>query len=212
MKRGYGLIAAGLLALTMSAAYAAEPAKKSESISVKQAATRAAIRDLWVGHIFWVREVVVRTAAKDTAGASAAEQQVVANAKQIAGAFEPFYGKPATDKLFNLLAGHYGAVKAHATATLAGNQADAKKAFDDMVANAGELAKFLSSANPNNWPEATLKSLLTAHGGHHVQQNQEIAAHKYAEEARTWETMKNHLYTVADALADGLAKQFPEKF
>lgn len=211
MKRSFSLIAAGLLALTMSAAYPADTAKKSETVSVKLAATRAAIRDLWVGHIFWVREVVVHTSAKDTAGAAAAEQQVVANAKQIAGAFEPFYGKAATDKLFNLLAGHYGAVKAHATATLAGDQPTAKKALDEMLANASEIAKFLAAANPN-LPEATLKSLLTAHGAHHVQQNQEIAAHKYAEEARTWEAMKNHLYTVADALADGLAKQFPDKF
>jgi hypothetical protein len=40
-------------------------------------------------------------------------QQVVANAKQIAGSIEPFYGKAATDQLFKLLAGHYTAIKQH---------------------------------------------------------------------------------------------------
>jgi hypothetical protein len=205
------------LALAMLAAVSqAAPADQANkaaatSVPVKVAATRAALRDLWVGHIFWVREVVTHLAAKDTAGANAAEQQVVANAKQIAGAIEPFYGKVASDQLFKLLAGHYGAVKAHAQATLAHKSDDQKKAFDELVANAKEIAKFLSGANPY-LPEATLLGLLTAHGGHHVQQNEEIAGHKYAEEARTWEAMKNHLYTVADALADALAKQFPDKF
>src|SRR5215831_2110746 len=208
------LLAALTLALTgfISQDAPAEHANQAPAaVSVKLASTRAALRDLWVGHIFWVREVVTHLAAKDETGANAAEQQVVANAKQIAGAIEPFYGKAASDQLFKLLAGHYGAVKAHAQATLAHKSDDAKKAFNDMVANAGDIAKFLSGANPN-LPEATLRGLLTAHGGHHVQQNEEIASHKYAEEARTWEAMKNHLYTVADALADGLAKQFPDKF
>jgi hypothetical protein len=208
--KSFAVGALALLAMSAQAA-PAESAKKVETVSVKLAGTRAAIRDLWVGHIFWVREVVDHLASKDSAAAADAEKEVVANAKQIAGAFEPFYGKAATDKLFNLLAGHYGAVKAHAVATLANKPADAQKAFDELVANAGEIAKFLSSANPN-WPEQTLRGLLTAHGGHHVQQNQQIAAHKFADEAHTWEMMKNHMYTVADALADGLAKQFPDKF
>jgi len=203
------LIFALLLGLA-PATFAADETTPS-AITAKVAATRAALRDLWVGHIFWVREVVVHKAAKDAASATAAEQEVVANAKNIAAAIAPFYGQPAADQLFKLLAGHYGAVKAHAEATLANNPTAAKKALDDALANAGEIAKFLSTANPN-LPEATLRSLLTSHGGHHVQQNQQIAARKFAEEAKTWEAMKNHLYTVADALADGLAKQFPDKF
>jgi hypothetical protein len=208
------IAALALLAITAaSQAATAEPANKAaaSAVPVKLAATRAALRDLWVGHIFWVREVVLHLAAKDAASANVAEQEVVANAKQIAGAIEPFYGKPAADQLFKLLAGHYGAIKAHAQATIANNSADAKKALDEALANASEIAKFLSGANPY-LPEATLRGLLTAHGGHHVQQNQQIAARKFADEARTWDAMRNHIYMIADALADGLAKQFPDKF
>jgi hypothetical protein len=136
---------------------------------------------------------------------------VVANARQIAGSIEPFYGKGATDQLFKLLAGHYTAIKAHATATVAGDAAGAKKAIADLTSNANEIARFLSGANPN-LPQATLKSLLAAHGAHHVQQNQQLAAHDTAGEAKTWDAMKNHIYTIADALAGGIAKQFPDKF
>jgi len=180
-------------------------------VPAKVAATQAAERDLWVGHIFWVREVVRDLAEKNQAAADLAEKQVVANAKAIAGSIEPFYGKAATDQLFKLLAGHYTAVKTHATATIAGDEAGAKKAIADLTSNANEIAKFLSGANPN-LPEATLKSLLAAHGGHHVQQNQQFASHDVAGEARTWEAMKGHIYTLADALVGGIAKQFPDKF
>ncbi|HKU13792.1 MAG TPA: hypothetical protein VJQ52_05320 [Steroidobacteraceae bacterium] len=202
------LLAASLVSLSGVAAAAAAP---DGTVSAKLAATQDAERDLWVGHIFWVREVVRGLAEKNSKAADFAEQQVVANAKQIAGSIEPFYGKAASDALFKLLAGHYTAIKAHATATDAGDAAAAKTALGQLTSNANEIAAFLSKANPN-WPEATLKSLLAAHGAHHVQQNQQLAAHDLAGEARTWEAMKTHIYTLADALAGGIAKQFPDKF
>ena len=73
--------------------------------------TGAALRDLWVGHTFWVRNVVLETMAGNQAAAAAAEKEVVANARRIAAAIEPYYGKEASGRLFGLLAGHYGAVK-----------------------------------------------------------------------------------------------------
>jgi hypothetical protein len=210
------IVAAVLLSLTGVSAAADSPSAQSSTASrgpapAKLARTQAALRDLWLGHIFWVREVVQGLAQKNSAAAAAAEQQVVANAKQIAGSIEPFYGKPASEQLFKLLAGHYSAVRAHADATVAGNAADAKRALGQLTANADEVATFLSSANPY-LPKATLNSLLTAHGGHHVQQNQQLAANDLAGDARTWEAMKNHMYAIADALGSALAKQFPEKF
>lgn len=56
------------------------------------------------------------------------------------------------------------------------------------------------------------RSLLTAHGAHHVQQIQEFQAKQYDQEARTWAAMKDHMYVIADALAGGIARQFPEQF
>ena len=212
MKSLRTVLAASLLSSIFSVAGLATASEApSGAIPAKVAAAQAAERDLWVGHIFWVREVVRGLAEKNQAAADFAEKQVVANAKQLAGAIEPFYGKAASDQLFKLLAGHYTAVKAHATATVAGDAAAAKKAIADLTSNANEIAKFLSGANPN-LPEATLKSLLAAHGGHHVQQNQQFAAHDLAGEARTWDAMKSHVYTLADALIGGIAKQFPDRF
>lgn len=182
-------------------ASAAEPTSKAIQ-------TRDALRDLWVGHVFWVRNVAVETLAGNGAAARAAEDQVVANAKQIAGAIEPYYGKAASEKLFGQLAGHYGAVKEYLLAT---GKAGQDAAFRKLVANAEEIAKFLSSANPN-LPIDTLRALLLAHGGHHVQQITQLRAKDYAGEAQTWDAMKQHMYVIADALAGAIAKQFPAKF
>jgi hypothetical protein len=176
--------------------------------SPKAAQTRDALRDLWVGHVFWVRNVAVETLAGNTAAAKAAEEQVVANAKQIAGALEPFYGKAASDKLFGQLAGHYGAVKEYLAAP---DKAAQDAAWKKLAANAEEIAVFLSSANPN-LPIDTLRSLLLAHGGHHVQQIRQLRDKDYPGEAQTWESMKQHMYVIADALAGAIVKQFPARF
>jgi len=173
--------------------------------------TEAALRDLWVGHIFWVRNVVVDTLTGNKAAATAAEQEVVANAKQIATAIEPYYGKAASEKLFGLLAAHYGAVKQYLDATVAGSNSKQDTAIKSLTDNATEIARFLSGANPN-LPFDTLNGLLLAHGGHHMLEIQQLHSKQYAQEAQTWEAMKKHMYVIADALAGGIAKQFPKQF
>lgn len=210
------IVAASALLLASGGVFAngthASHAKAASATAAsKVPATQAALRDLWVGHIFWVREVVRELADKDVSAVKVAEGKVVANARQIADGIEPFYGKAAADQLFELLAGHYTAVKTHAQATIAGNAAQSKQAFNDLVANAGKISEFLSKANPH-LPQQALNSLLVAHGGHHVQQNEQIAKHDAAGEARTWEAMKTHIYEISDALVGALAKQFPQKF
>jgi hypothetical protein len=188
---------------THSIAQTPAPAKVNE--------TGAALRDLWVAHVFWVRNVVVSTFAGNQPAAAAAEQEVVANAKQIAAAIEPYYGKDASEKLFGLLAGHYGAVNQYLEATVAGSKGKQDAAYKSLSSNATEIARFLNGANPN-LPFDTLNGLLLAHGGHHVQQIQQVQSKQYAQEAQTWEAMKRHMYVIGDALAGAIAKQFPKRF
>jgi hypothetical protein len=164
-----------------------------------------------VGHIFWVRNVVVDTLAGNKSSAAVAEKEVVANAKQIAAAIEPYYGKSASDKLFGLLAGHYGAVKEYLEASAANSKAKQDTALKKLTGNATEIAKFLSGANPN-LPFGTLNGLLLAHGGHHIQEIEQLKNRQYAQEAQTWEAMKKHMYVIADALVEAIAKQFAAKF
>src|SRR5690242_14778526 len=99
MTKVFTLTAAALLAGALaqpasaasSNAHPKHPATAAKA-SAKVDATKAALRDLWINHIFWVRNVVVAELANDNAAEQVAEKQVVANAQSIAGAIEPFYG------------------------------------------------------------------------------------------------------------------------
>lgn len=209
-------LAASITAVLISAAtpvYAQNDHHETQAApaSLKVAQTDAALRDLWLGHAFWVRNVVVATFAGNKAATAAAENEVVANAKKIAASIEPFYGKAASDKLFSMLAGHYGAVKQHLDAIVAGNQKKEDAAMNSLTGNVEEIAVFLSSANPN-LPHDAVQGLLLAHVGHHKQQIQQLRDKQYQQEAETWEAMKGHMFVIADTLAGALAAQFPAKF
>lgn len=178
---------------------------------VKVAETKAVLRDLWLGHILSIRNVAVATMDKNASARSVAEAGVLANAEQIARSIEPFYGKPAADKLFTLLAGHYQGIREYLDATVAGSASQQEAAVKVLTANAAEISTFLSSANPN-LPKDTLMGLLMAHAAHHLTQFQQLKDGEYAREAETWKGMKQHIYVVADALTQALAAQFPAQF
>jgi hypothetical protein len=181
---------------------------QAAAVPAKVAETRAALRDLWSEHVFWVRNVVLETTHKQPEAAKAAEAQVVANARQLADSIAPFYGKPAADQLFELLKGHYGPIRQYLDAT---DTAGRDKAGKALRANAAEIAKFLSGANPN-LPNDAVNGLLVAHGAHHVAQIDQLKGGQYAQEAETWKAMRKHMNTISDAIADAIAKQFPQKF
>ncbi|NNB42439.1 hypothetical protein [Pseudomonas chlororaphis] len=184
----------------------APPAAESPAL-----ATRLALRDLWVEHIFWIRSYALANQAADRQQAKVAADQVVDNATKIANSIAPLYGQPAADQLLKLLAGHWGAVKHYSDATVAKDAKGKQAAVAELTSNAKAIAAFLAGANPY-LPEATLVNLLSAHGGHHITQIDEFAAHDDAGEARTWQTMRTHILALADALSAALVKQFPDKF
>nr|WP_256205200.1 MULTISPECIES: hypothetical protein [unclassified Pseudomonas] len=172
---------------------------------------RLALRDLWQEHIFWIRDYVQANQVGDKAQARVAADQVVANATRIANAIAPLYGQPAADQLLKLLAGHWGAVKHYSDATVGKDDDGRKAAVSELTSNAGAIARFLAAANPN-LPEQDLVALLSTHGAQHIAQIDQLAAHDYANEAKTWQGMRQHIQMLADALSAALVKQFPDKF
>jgi hypothetical protein len=218
MNRPIPLFLALMMPLAMSPAIATPHASiATTSVAMQAMAATPApsklaqtLRTLWEGHIEAVRDYVVAAHGHDGAKSKAAADHVVANARQIANAVGSFYGKPAGEKMLTLLAGHWGAVKAYADATFANDASARDKAMTDINANAKDIADFLSGANPY-LPQATLLSLLATHGAHHMSQIQQIDAGDSAGEAKTWKDMQAHMVVIADALAGGIAKQFPDK-
>jgi len=210
MRTTFAATALALL-FAVTEAQSAAQAASAPANSDKAVETRAALRDLWSEHVFWVRNVVIAQVDKNAQATAASEAQVVANARQIADSIEPFYGKPAADQLFDLLKGHYGAIRQYLDAAIANNKANQDAAKQALTANANAIAKFLSGANPN-LPYDAVNGLLLAHGGHHLSQIDQLKAKRYADEAQNWIAMRKHMNTIADAIAGAIAKQFPAKF
>jgi hypothetical protein len=181
----------------------------------KVAELRMALRDLYIGHIFWVRDLVVSTRLGEKEAVSEADEYGLKNAQAIGRSIAPFYGQAAGEKFATLFVGHYSAVKDYMKAAFArnfkGDAAFKKAALDKLMKNGNEIAVFVSSANPN-LPKDTVYGLLITHVQQHVMSIDATAKKDWGGEADMWDPMVKHIYTLTDALADGIAKQFPEKF
>ena len=122
MNRIHQSMAALVLAVVSLAGCDYESRVVRDVNPARVADTKDAFRDLWVGHIFSVRNVVMSNATENPAARDAADKEVVANIRQIASALTPFYGKAASERLFNILVLGYGAVGEYSEATVAGNK------------------------------------------------------------------------------------------
>lgn len=197
-----------VLAQPLPAAAQAAPAPAAAPAAPK---LHAALRSLLHGHIVTTRNYALAVHAGNQANEKKAADAVVANAKQIANAVAGFYGKAGGDAFLKLLAGHWGGVKALTDAAHAHDRAAEQKAMQDLATNGTQIAKFLSSANPN-LPEQTVKGLWMMHVMDHKTQVDEMMSNApAAEQAKAWAHMEHHANTIADALAGGIAKQFPNK-
>ena len=181
----------------------------------KVAELKMTLRNLYINHIFWVRDLVTSTRFGEKAAVSEADEYGLKNAEAIGHSIAPFYGQAAGDKFATLFVGHYSGVKAYMNAAFAntfrGNVAMKKAARDKLMSNANSIAVFVSSANPN-LPKGTVYGLLVTHVQQHVMSIDATAKRDWSGEADMWDPMVKEIYTLSDALADGIAKQFPDKF
>ena len=182
--------------------------------SVSQAASKTAVHDamrrLWSDHVAYTRLFIV-SAAHGSADKDAHTQRLLQNQADIGNAVAEYYGKAAGDKLTALLKDHILIAASIVTAAKAGDNAKVTSENKRWHDNATDIAKFLSGANPKNWPEATMRTALFAH----LDQTLDEASHElkgdYAASVKDYDKAMDHMLMVADILTDGIAKQFPSK-
>jgi hypothetical protein len=122
----------------------------------------------------------------------------------------PFYGPEAGTKLTDLLKQHITIavdVVAAAKANDKTKLTDADKRWHD---NATEIATFLSQANPN-WQQAMLQDMLNSHLALTTQEATARIQKNWTEDVATFDKVYDQAMEMADGLADGIVKQFPEK-
>ncbi len=74
-----------------------------------------------------------------------------------------------------------------------------------------QIAEFLSKANPN-WPRATLVDMMKMHLSTTTAEVVARLNKNWDEDVRAFDAVYDHILKMSDALAEGIVKQFPEKF
>ena len=196
--------------LTSPFAVAAAAQQTANNVTSAAAALKQDMRKLWTDHVVWTRAYVV-AAVDDRPEAKAAADRLMKNQEDIGGAVGSYYGAAAGQQLTALLKDHITIAVDLVKAAKAGDKAAQDKAAQRWQDNATQIADFLSKANPN-WPRATLVDMMKMHL---TTTTTEVVARlkkDWAGDVRAYDALYDHILQMADALSDGIIKQFPDKF
>jgi hypothetical protein len=168
------------------------------------------MRKLWTDHVVWTRDYIVAAAA-DAPDQQAAANRLMKNQEDIGAAVATYYGKPAGDTLTGLLKQHISIAVDLIKAAKAGDKAAQQQADAKWQQNGVDIADFLSKANPN-WPRATLVDLMKKHLSTTTDEVVARLGKNWEADVRAFDAVYQHVLMMSDALADGIVKQFPDKF
>jgi len=167
------------------------------------------MRRLWADHVVWTRQYIVAAVADDPS-ATVALNRLMQNQADIGNAVKTYYGDAAGNKLTDLLKQHISIAGELVVAAKAGDAAkktDADKRWHD---NAVEIATFLASANPN-WTKDALLTMLNRHLALTTQEAVDRLQKNWTDDQVTFDNIFSQAMEMADALSDGILKQFPAK-
>ena len=194
---------------------AAPPASASSALDKpepsKQAAFQAAMRKLWEDHITWTRVFII-SAAADLPDKDAATQRLLQNQVDIGNAIKPYYGDAAGNQLTALLKDHILISADVVAAAKANDQAKLADANRRWSANADQIADFLSKANPKNWPNAEMRTMMHDHLT--LTTNEAVARlhGDWAGDVKAYDAVHQQILGMADMLSSGIINQFPKQF
>ena len=188
----------------------AEPTS-SQGATSKEAALRSNMRVLWEDHITWTRLAIISltTGSPDT---TATVGRLLKNQTDIGNAVKPFYGKAAANALTAELRKHILIAADVIAAAKAGDKAKLADAQARWRSNANDIAALLASVNPRYWPLARLKAEMAKHLALTTQEAVARLQGRWAADVAAYDKVHRHILHMSDMLADGLVKQFPNRF
>jgi hypothetical protein len=182
-----------------------------QQLSPKAVTFVRAMDKLWEDHITWTRMVIVDFAA-GLPDLKAAETRLLRNQTDIGNAIKPYYGTAAGNKLTQLLRTHIlEAVPVLADAK-SGNKAALTKALAAWYANAHQIAQFLASANPHNWPLPAMDAMMKNHLALTTKEGVARITGRWAADIAAYDAVHNEILSMSHMLATGIVAQFPSRF
>ncbi|MCZ2222740.1 MAG: hypothetical protein LC122_03820 [Chitinophagales bacterium] len=168
------------------------------------------MRKLWAEHMQWTYATVDAFFHNST-GVSAQMTRLLKNQEDIGNAVIPYYGTAGGNQLTALLKDHINKAVPVLTAAQSGNTTALNTALDDWYANAQDIADFLADANPN-WDRMEMRHMMKMHIDQTVAYSVDLLNNNYTSAIVKYQDAFDHMMEMADDLAKGIAKQFPDKF
>jgi hypothetical protein len=205
------VLAAGPSPATTGHANAASSHGGAATTGVDEQAFRQATDRLWIDHVTWTRLFIVSFSA-DLPDLDATTARLLRNQADIGDAIEPFYGEAAADRLTSLLQEHILLAANVLAAAKAGDDAAFEEANDAWYANAREIARFLSDANPANWRFADMHRMMREHLDLTLAEAAAQLGGDFPRSVALYDDVEDEILHMAGDLADGLIAQFPDRF
>jgi hypothetical protein len=179
-------------------------------ITMSQEDLMLKMRVLWEEHIIWTR-MFIMSVADNTTDKAVVTSRLLKNYDDMADALKPFYGNDTGNKFGDLIEEHLLTAAALVEAAKAGNNTAAAAAEKKWYENADEIAAFESSINPN-WNKTDLMTMW--HDHLKLTKDEAVArlTKNYAADIEAFDQIEALANTMADSMADGIVKQFPDKF
>lgn len=186
------------------------PMHHSAGLSPRAVALRENMRKLWEDHITWTRLTIVSFDA-NLPDLQATLGRLLRNQTDIGNAIKPYYGGPA-GKLASLLRSHILIAADVLDAAKKGDAQALATAQQRWQANADDIARFLTQANPRNWPLSMTRSMMRKHL---KLTTDEAVAHlkgNFDADIKAYDAVHREILQMADMLSSGIVKQFPGRF
>ena len=165
---------------------------------------------LWIDHVSWTHSYIISAIAslKDQDDVL---QRLLKNQENIGNSIKSFYGEEAGNKLATLLKEHIVLAGKVLEAAKTNNKTELDQYNKQWYENADQIAEFLSNANPN-YSKKELKNMLYTHLQYVTDQVVARLNSDWKADIRAYDKGEAHMIHFADILAEGIIKQFPDKF
>jgi hypothetical protein len=138
--------------------------------------------------------------------------RLLQNQVDIGDAVKPFYGTAGGDELTRLLTGQVVIAADLLASAKTGDTLAVDATLKAWRENGHDVARFLNSANPREWPLHEMDHMMGEHLDLTLAEAVARLEGRYADDTAIYDEIHRQILGMADMLSDGIIRQFPQYF
>jgi len=188
---------------------AVAPAPSFASVT-RKAELRGSLRALFEDRAAYTRNAVI-SALGNAADLDAVTARLMKNQSDIGNALKPYWGDDTATKVTALLKEQVTLSLAVVKAAKSGGKGTLAAAKQKASDNAVAIGVLLNGANPN-WQKTTMAEMLQKYLDLTMREVTARLINDWPADVKAYDERHAQALAFADTLADGISKQFPDKF